>query len=245
MRGTVKCHGLQQPQLLQVYRESLEGPLARVGDAGRAQLGLTLLRSEFGEEKEFGALLLSRSHAALGDGALPALATALDEHVTNWATCDSLCGKVLRDIVRADVRSADAVADWSLASERPWRQRASCVAFVTLARHGQHNERVLRACARTVRNPHRFVQLGTGWVLRELWLADAAAVEGFLRANFAHWTREGLRYAVEKMPSSLQSAILSAHAAETGLGRAGARGRPASDAEDDAARPAKRRRARS
>lgn len=44
-----------------------------------------------------------------------------------------------------------------------------------------------------------FVQLGTGWVLRELSLSDKNRVVEFIKENYDFFSREGLRYALEKM----------------------------------------------
>jgi 3-methyladenine DNA glycosylase AlkD len=73
-------------------------------------------------------------------------------------------------MIKQDVRVAQYLQAWK-DSTNVWKQRAACVSFVKLARHGKFNDDILGICAQTVRNPYRFVQLGTGWVLRELWLA--------------------------------------------------------------------------
>jgi 3-methyladenine DNA glycosylase AlkD len=85
------------------------------------------------------------------------------------------------------------------------------VTFVKVARFGQHNEEVIAVCGRVVRNPERFAQLGAGWALRELSLADRDRVVEFLRSHYACVSREGLRYAIEKMPASLQRRLLTEH----------------------------------
>lgn len=90
-----------------------------------------------------------------------------------------------------------------------WLQRASCVAFVTLARSGNHNETILEICESAVKNQERFVQLGVGWVLRELYLAVDDQVVEWIKSHFSLMSREGLRYSVEKMPASLRSSLMS------------------------------------
>ena len=64
-----------------------------------------------------------------------------------------------------------------------------------------------------MKNDERFVQLGLGWVLRELYLADRDLVLSFLAAHYGELSREGLRYAIEKMPAELQMRLLAEHAA--------------------------------
>jgi 3-methyladenine DNA glycosylase AlkD len=88
-------------------------------------------------------------------------------------------------------------------------QRMAAVSFVWLARHGNVTNEVLRVCKSTVRNPERFTQLGTGWVLRELWLVEPNRVEKFISENYLYFSREGLRYAIEKMPEGRRKRFLN------------------------------------
>jgi len=60
-----------------------------------------------------------------------------------------------------------------------------------------------------VRDSQRFVQLGVGWVLRELSLADHDLVVNFIKSNYAYFSREGLRYAIEKMSGAQRTKLLS------------------------------------
>jgi hypothetical protein len=62
-----------------------------------------------------------------------------------------------------------------------------------------------------VRNRDRFVQLGMGWVLRELFLADRKATLGFLGRHSARINGEALRYTIEKMPKTMQRRVLAEH----------------------------------
>jgi hypothetical protein len=45
-------------------------------------------------------------------------------------------------------------------------------------------------------------------VLRELYLADPDNVVEFIKDNYDHFSREGLRYAIEKMPDDLKTELL-------------------------------------
>jgi DNA alkylation repair enzyme len=130
-----------------------------------------------------------------------------------WGACDHIAGRVLRPLVSTSPRWRKRIVSWRNAKS-PWRQRVAAVAFVNEARHGRHNREILTICRALVRNPDRFVQLGMGWVLRELFLADREVVLDFLRQHYPSINREALRYAIEKMPKSLQSTILTEHASE-------------------------------
>ena len=62
----------------------------------------------------------------------------------------------------------------------------------------------------------RFAQTGTGWVLRELGLAEPARVVAFIEANLATFSSEGLRYATEKMPAETKARLKEMHRARGG-----------------------------
>jgi 3-methyladenine DNA glycosylase AlkD len=170
----------------------------------------TLLRARHAEEKQVAVLLLHRYRRELPADFVRRLEPVFDAGVREWGTCDGISSRVLRHLVLRSPAECRRVVSWSR-SRHPWRQRASAVAFVNEARHGKHTPEILRVCERLVDNPHRFVQLGMGWVLRELWLAEPDAVLAFLRTHYPKISRDGLRYAIEKMPNSQQKGLLIEH----------------------------------
>jgi 3-methyladenine DNA glycosylase AlkD len=68
---------------------------------------------------------------------------------------------------------------------------------------------LLEIATQVIRNEHRFPQLGAGWLLRELSVADENAVIEFIKENYNLFSREGLRYAIEKMDTGLRKELLS------------------------------------
>lgn len=60
-----------------------------------------------------------------------------------------------------------------------------------------------------VKNNERFAQLGVGWLLRELSLADLKLTKNFIKENYNYFIREGLRYATEKMKESDKNSIMN------------------------------------
>ena len=141
----------------------------------------------------------------------------LRDHCNTWATCDGLSSKVIRKMIDRDnshnqdnpnnQQFAIIVAGWCH-SKHLWVQRSSCVSFVCLARHGHFNERIIDICSQCIQNQERFVQLGAGWVLRELSLADLNLVVDFIKLNYTSFSREGLRYAIEKMDSEMKQQLM-------------------------------------
>lgn len=171
----------------------------------QAALGFALQTSKFMEERQIGQLVLDRVIKKIDANALvDELEPIFAKHVRDWATCDALAGRVLRRCL-IDVKARKRlVSTWSR-SKNTWMQRASAVAFVNDAKHGHYDDDVIEVCTRIAKTPERFVQLGCGWALRELSLVDRPRVLHFLEDNKAHVSREGLRYALEKMPPSVRA----------------------------------------
>lgn len=203
----VKFIGVAAPQLRGVAREVepwLEGDPERL----MAEC-FKLMHSDLAEEKHVGIALLSRNLKRLPADFLRRLEPVFDQTVSDWGACDHIGGKILRPLI-GDSAARKRIVGWRNAKS-PWRQRVSAVAFVNEAKRGNHNRSILIICSTLVKNRDRFVQLGMGWVLRELYLADAGAVLSFLRRNYPRINREALRYAIEKMPKALQTTILQEH----------------------------------
>lgn len=160
------------------------------------------------------------------------IAPHLDAHVADWATCDALSYGVLHRALCAEPAAAmPVITGWAAVSESLWRRRAACVSLVKIAGWGGYTSLALArsetrgppdvACmaellavasaalhARVPGQDERFVQLGAGWLLRQVSVGFSdqgmQAVPAFLQQHRDIISREGLRYAVEKMPPDLR-----------------------------------------
>ncbi len=206
-RGVIIFHGMNTPNLNAIYK-SISPKIKNLELPQALSLVEELVVSPFAEEKGLAIRILNSRHKQLDITFLESFESILRVHVYDWATADGLSGKVWRHLIeRADTKLTNRIVSWRNDSSL-WMQRMAAVSFVNLARHGKVTAEVLKVCKTTIKNPERFVQLGTGWVLRELWLAEPETVEAFIKENYQRFSREGLRYAIEKMPVKLQREIL-------------------------------------
>jgi 3-methyladenine DNA glycosylase AlkD len=172
-------------------------------------LALALFREEHAEDKLAGILFLQEILLPTGgivwQDDLSRFASLFAEGwIHDWNICDWFCVKVLGPLAQLEGEAcARAIADWKTA-ENLWQRRAAGVAFVNLAQRGDENfagftDLLLDISAATVKHPERFSQTGTGWVLRELSLAEPARVERFVARYLCDFSNEGLRYATAKL----------------------------------------------
>jgi 3-methyladenine DNA glycosylase AlkD len=208
-QGAVRFIGLKTPEIRKVTRE-VEPQLRSRPVADLVAECFRLLRSPYAEEKHVAIALLGRNVHCLPPGFLAAFEPVFDATVHDWGACDHIASRILRQRLVASPRDRARVVGWRLASH-PWRQRAAAVAFVHEARHGRYTREILTVCGALVRNPDRFVQLGMGWVLRELSQADRARTLRFLAVHYPRINREALRYAVEKLPVDIRRKVLNDH----------------------------------
>jgi 3-methyladenine DNA glycosylase AlkD len=184
-------------------------------------LALCLLRQDKAEDKLAGILYFQEVLLPAGvidwQTDLSQFALLFTEgYIYDWNTCDWFGVHVLGPLVEREGEAcARAIAAWSK-SDNLWLRRASGVAFVNLAPRGEgvfpgFVDLLLQICAHTVSHPERSAQTGTGWVLRELSLAEPERVARFVENHIDDFSREAIRQAVSKLPDPVKDKLLQAH----------------------------------
>lgn len=226
LKGSASFRGVPMAGVRQVVHAWwIEESLGDLPVSAQTNVALRLFEAQTTEDKLAGVLALSEillPHLSRKD--LPAFARLFAQgHIADWNLCDWFCVKVLGKMVEHVVDPLDlgeAISDWR--SSKPlWQRRASCVAFVNHAKHGDAripglSALVLRNADALVRDSARFAQTGAGWVLRELSIANCEAVVVFAEAHAHLLSREGMKYIVEKMPAAEKKRLLALHAKQSG-----------------------------
>jgi 3-methyladenine DNA glycosylase AlkD len=215
LKGVITFKGVRMSDIraalhLWIDDEQIE---TRCSLAEQKALALELISEQVAELKLAGILYLQE--VLLPRGALDCRSD-LDRfadlfkagHIADWNTCDWFCVKVLGSLAEQQGEPcARAIAAWSK-TDPLWQRRASGVAFVNLAKHGEENfagftGMLLAVCADTVQSDERFAQTGTGWVLRELSSAEPERVMDFIEQHAEDFTADGWRYLFRKLPEPL------------------------------------------
>lgn len=209
-KGVIPWHGLYAAEVRDVVRDAGRTEMAGAAKSDWFDVGKLLLCEGMGEEKSAGVLSLAKATKAFTPRFVDELAPVVDAHVFDRATADGVASKVLANAIRANRALAPRIAAWREATG-PWRKRISCVAFCKLAKDGTHHDMIFETCEVCVQTQERFVQLGVGWVLREVSKCGPDAedrVVKFLYDHYDSFMREGLRYAIEKMQPATRREIL-------------------------------------
>ncbi|MCK4438054.1 DNA alkylation repair protein, partial [Candidatus Bathyarchaeota archaeon] len=69
------------------------------------------------------------------------------EYLTNWATTDHLCTKIIAEAVKKNPGLVERLLEWTGADNR-WRRRAAAVSLIPLARRGEMLGDVFRVADR-------------------------------------------------------------------------------------------------
>ncbi len=219
LKHVIPFRGVKMADIRRALHDWLHAEAATKQLPPEAQVGIALemLRQDYAEDKLAGILILQE--VLIPDGAvdwkrdLPRFAALFrDGFIYDWNTCDWFCLKVLGLLAQREGElCAHAITAWRN-SDNLWQRRASCVGLVNLAKHGDDNfagftSMMLETCATTIRSKERFAQTGTGWVLRELSIAEQSRVVSFIEGHAASFSAEGMRYATEKLPKDFAARL--------------------------------------
>lgn len=223
LKHSIPFRGVKMADIRAVLHGWLSDEAIQTGLSREEQknLAISLMHEKHAEDKLAGILYLQE--VLLPEGAVDcgedlARFAGLFEQgaIHDWNTCDWFCVKVLGPLAQREGKPcAQAISQWRT-TDNLWQRRASGVAFVNLAKKGDEffpgfTDMLLETCAATVRHPERFAQTGTGWVLRELSLAEPERVTDFVEEYVRYFSREALRSAVATLPGESQARLKQMH----------------------------------
>lgn len=128
----------------------------------------------------------------------------VNEYVTNWATCDTLCNHTVGTIVEKYPEYIEELKKWAKSPNR-WVKRAAAVSLIIPARRGLFLNDIFEIADILLTDTDDLVQKGYGWMLKAASQAHTEAVLNFVIARKAVMPRTALRYAIEKMPADMKA----------------------------------------
>lgn len=144
----------------------------------------------------------------------------VNEYVTNWATCDTLCNHTIGTFVMMYPEYIAELKKWATSDNR-WVKRAAAVTLIIPARKGLFLNDILEIADTLLLDKDDMVQKGYGWMLKAASLSESTAtanrpdletqkehleaVFNFVMERKAVMPRTALRYAIEKMPLEMKA----------------------------------------
>jgi 3-methyladenine DNA glycosylase AlkD len=129
-------------------------------------------------------------------------------HVTNWATCDTLCNHTVGDLLMLFPELGERLLGWTASTNR-WVRRAAAVSLIIPARQGLFHPLVFRIADALLTDTDDLVRKGYGWMLKATADHDQPAVFDYVMEHKDAMPRTALRYAVEKMPPALRQQAMA------------------------------------
>jgi 3-methyladenine DNA glycosylase AlkD len=128
----------------------------------------------------------------------------VNDYVTNWATCDTLCNHTVGTLVEMYPDKINELKKWT-ASDNRWMRRAASVSLIVPARKGRFLNDIFDISSKLMTDSDDMVQKGYGWMLKAASQAHMHEVYDFVIKNKAIMPRRAYRYAIEKMPPDLRA----------------------------------------
>jgi len=174
--------------------------LVKKADAVTLQEALTLLRSEWHEERLMALLLMERRfERAAQDSEREEIVMAYlanTRWVNNWDLVDASAPSILGGWLLMRKRS---VLGELVRSENLWERRIAIVSTLTLIRAGEFGD-TLRLTGKLLQDPEDLMHKACGWMLREVGKKDRDILIAFLEKHSSRMPRTMLRYAIERFP---------------------------------------------
>ena len=202
--------GVSSPDMRRVSRKYQDLPFAELQ---------TLIASPIHEERSCALSILVQRYEKGGERANRApranpepRKTILDfylhnmQYINNWDLVDCSAHKILGRAIHEGLQEV-VILDRLAVSDILWERRIAIIATMYFIHKGQL-EHTFRLAEKLLADREDLMHKAVGWMLREAWKKDPAAVETFLIKHYPQIPRTALRYAIEKMEETKRQRFL-------------------------------------
>lgn len=128
----------------------------------------------------------------------------VNNYVTNWASCDTLCNHTVGTFVEMYPEYISNLKGWAKSDNR-WVKRAAAVTLIIPARKGLFLKDIFEIADTLLLDGDDLVQKGYGWMLKAASEAYQDEVFQYVLTHKSVMPRTSLRYAIEKMPQGMRA----------------------------------------
>jgi len=128
----------------------------------------------------------------------------INNYVTNWASCDTLCNHTVGEFVEMFPKYISRLREFAK-SENRWMRRAAAVTLIIPARKGKFLNDILEIADILLLDTDDLVQKGYGWMLKAASQAHQNEIFDYVLSKKEIMPRTALRYAIEKLPEEFKA----------------------------------------
>lgn len=202
----IKCYGVKMPVVSKISKEFFK----RIKSETKSEifdLCESLWQSGYIEEAFIACNWSYYIRKEYKPGDFKIFRRWINEHVNNWATCDTLCNHTVGQFIEMYPEYLVKLKDFAKSDNR-WVRRASAVTLIIPARKGKFLKDILEIADILLLDKDDLVQKGYGWMLKAASQAHQREIFEYVVRNKVNMPRTALRYAIEKMPEDLKKVAM-------------------------------------
>jgi 3-methyladenine DNA glycosylase AlkD len=175
-----------------------------------------LFRSGYNEEAFVACHISYGIHKQYTPNIFKTFETWVNNYVTNWAVCDTLCNHTIGSFIEMYPTFIEKLKNWA-SQENRWVRRAAAVSLIIPARKGLFLHDILEIADILLLDKDDLVQKGYGWMMKTESLCETfvkkddetkkhhlQTIFDYVMKNKNIMPRTALRYAIEKMPQEMK-----------------------------------------
>lgn len=128
------------------------------------------------------------------------------QYVNNWDLVDCSVPRILGRAIYDGLQDADILYRL-VVSDILWERRIAIISTLYFIQKGQLDH-TFRLSEKLLGDRQDLMHKAVGWMLREAWKRDPAAVEAFLIRHYPQVPRTALRYAIERLEEGKRQRFL-------------------------------------
>lgn len=198
----VTCYGVKAPTVRKLAKEGFREVRA-LPKAEILSLCEQLYQSAFSEEAMIAATWAEWMGNSFVREDISLFERWIDSYVDDWAKCNTLCNHTVGSLIMKFPECLSSLVAWT-ASPNPFVRRAAAVTLIIPAKRGMFLKDIFHIATLLLLDQHDLVQKGYGWMLKEASRTHQEEVLSFVIQNKDRMPRTALRYAIEKMPTTLR-----------------------------------------
>jgi len=202
-KETIKMHGVRIPLVHKISQESFKVVEGKTKEK-IFQLCEELWKSGYSEESYIACNWSYYIHKKYEASDFYVFEKWVNNYVSNWATCDTLCNHTVGEFIEMYPEFIDNLKKWTLSDNR-WTKRAAAVTLILPARKGLFLTDIFEIAETLLEDKDDLVQKGYGWMLKAASEAHQQEVFDFVIARKKRMPRTAYRYAIEKMPQEMRA----------------------------------------